>query len=353
MVCLSLFVVTGSVRDDKVVLVAGGGQGGDGGPATEAKVVQPFAIEFAADGSLLFVEMVGGERLRKIAPDGTISTLAGSGKKNSPGDDGPGPKTTFNGMHNLAIAPTGLVYLADTFNNRIRIYDPKTGMVKPFAGTGEKGNTGDDGPAAQATFQQTICIALDPAGKTLYVADIGNRRIRAIDVASGKIQNFAGNGQKGEPKDGEPALKQPLQDPRAVAVDAKGDVYILERGGHTLRIVDAKGLIKTVAGTGKAGKGGDGGPARSAAMNGPKYVSLDRDGTVLIADTENHQIRRYVPGKETLELVAGTGKAGSGGIGEDPLKLEMKRPHGVITHPKTGEIYIADSDNGRIVKIVK
>ena len=120
---------------------------------------------------------------------------------------------------------------------------------------------------------------------------------------------------------------------------------------HNQPIARRKSLLDDCPG--KAGKGGDGGPALMAPMNGPKYLSLDKDGSVLIADTENHQIRRYVPGKEIMELIAGTGKAGKGGVGGDPLKLEMGRPHGVIVHPKTGEIYIADSDNGRVLKIVK
>ncbi|WP_088254396.1 hypothetical protein [Fimbriiglobus ruber] len=339
-----------SARAGKVVLVAGG-TGGDGGPAAGAKVVQPFAVDFGADGSIYFVEMAGGERLRKIAPDGTLTTLAGSGKKGSAGDGGPALKAEFNGMHNLLVAPDGVIYLADAFNSKVRKYDPAAGTVTTFAGTGKKGYAGDGGPAAAAELAEVICIAFGPGAKTMYIADIGNRRVRAIDMSTGVITTVAGTGKKGEPKDGEPAAEQPLIDPRAVATDGKGNLYVLERGGHRLRVVDAAGKIRTVAGTGKAGIGGDGGPALKAAMNGPKFLWCDKDGSVLIADTENHQIRRYLPGKEIVELVAGTGKAGNGGVGGDPLKLELKRPHGVVPHPKTGELYIADSDNGRVLKI--
>jgi DNA-binding beta-propeller fold protein YncE len=338
---------------EKAVLVAGGGLGEDGTPAVNAKVVQPFAVDFAADGTIFFVEMNGGERLRKIDAEGNIHTLAGSGKKGDSGDNGVAAQATFNGMHNLAVATDGSIYLADTFNNRIRKYDAAKKSIVAFAGTGKKGYAGDNGPALKAEYNQVICIALSRDNMSLYIADIGNRRVRVIDIKSGNVSTFAGNGAKGEPKNGEVAKDQPLQDPRAVAVDSKGKVYILERGGHVLRVVDNEGKIRTVAGTGKAGKGGDGGPALKAAMNGPKFLFCDTDDSVLIADTENHQIRRYVPGKELMELVAGSGTKGKGGIDGDPLKLELARPHGVSRHPKTGELYIADSDNGRVVKIAK
>lgn len=352
LLAVPLFALATQARADKVVLVAGGGDGPDGGPAVGAKVVQPFAVDFAPDGGILFVEMVGGERLRRIAPDGTISTLAGTGAKESPGKDGPADQATFNGMHNLLVAPGGAVYLADTFNARVRKYDPTARTVAPFAGTGAKGFSGDGGPAAKAGFSETICIAFGPGGKTMAVCDIRNARVRAIDMSTGVVSTAAGTGKKGEPKDGEVAAEQPLVDPRAVAYDAKGNLYILERSGHRLRVVSPDGKIRTVAGTGKKGVGGDGGPALEAGFNGPKFVACCRDGSVLIADTENHQIRRYVPGKEVVELVAGTGKAGKG-FSTDPRKLELARPHGVVEHPATGDLYIADSDNGRVVKIVK
>lgn len=338
-------------RADKAILVAGGGDGPDGGKAAGAKVVQPFAADFAADGGLLFVEMAGGERLRRVAPDGTISTLAGTGAKG--GHDGLAASATFNGMHNLLVAPDGVVYLADAFNARVRKYDPKAGTVSGFAGSGKKGFAGDNGPVGPATFGETICTAFGPGAKTMYVCDIRNVRVRAIDMVTGIVTTVAGNGKKGEPKDGEPAVSQPLIDPRAVACDPKGNLYVLERNGHRLRVVSPDGTIRTVAGTGKKGIGGDGGPALQASFNGPKFVACGKDGSVLIADTENHQIRRYVPGKEVVELVAGTGKAGKGGLGGDPRKLELARPHGVIEHPTTGEIFIADSDNGRVVKVVR
>lgn len=342
-ICLLLFAA--SAQADTIQLVAGGGTGGDGSKAAEAKLHQPFGCDFMADGSMVFVEFTGSERLRILKPDGTVHTLAGNGKKGLTGNGGPGSDASFNAMHAVLVAPDGMLYLADSFNHCVRTYDPKTGKVDAFAGTGAKGYSGDGGPAKDATFNEAYCIAADGKFEKMYVVDLQNRRVRVIEMKTKIVANFAGNGQKGVPKDGEPALSQPLVDPRAVAVDPKsGVVYILERGGHALRVVDAQGKIRTVAGTGKAGAG-------ETQMNGPKFVVVDRDGSVLIADTENHRIVRYTPGSPKLQLVAGTGKSGSEGVGGSPKNCQLNKPHGVLVHPKTGQLYICDSSNHRILKI--
>jgi DNA-binding beta-propeller fold protein YncE len=329
---------------DKLVLVAGGTEG--------EKLIQPFGVDFHSDGTIFIVEMAKGERLRAIDAKGKLVTVAGTeGSKGNDGDSGPGSKATFNGMHSLAVGSDGLVYLADTWNNRVRTFDPKTGTVAAFAGTGEKGFSGDGGPAAKAKFGGVFCVAFDPAKKNLYITDLDNKRIRKVEMSTGIVSTVAGNGQRGVPKDGALATTQPLIDPRAHSVDADGNLWILERGGHALRKVNAKGEIVTVAGTGKAGQGT--GNALEAAMNGPKHLCIDRDGSILIADTENHRIVRYNPKDAKLTLVAGTGKKGNSLGNGDPLKAEFSQPHGVIVHPKTNEVYISDANNGRVVKIIR
>jgi len=339
---------------DKISVAAGGGTNPADGPATQCKMVQTFGVDFGPDGTVYIVEMSGGERLRALDSRGNLTTLAGTlGKKGT--DDGAGAKALFNGMHSLAVAPDGNVYLADTFSSTIRKFDPKTGLVTTFAGVGgKKGFEGDGGPAAKALFNGTFCVSFDPAGKNMFITDLGNARIRKIDMATGTITTVAGNGKKGKPKDGGDAISEPLVDPRAHAVDAKGNLYILERGGNALRVVAPDGKIRTVMGAeGKKGTDGVGGPALQAQMNGPKHVSIDKDGSVLIADTENHRVLRYIPGKEVVELVAGTGKRGNSDGGGDPKKVEFSQPHGVIVHPKTGDIYISDANNGRALKLVR
>jgi DNA-binding beta-propeller fold protein YncE len=338
------------LRAEKLVLVAGGGKGSDGGKATQARLQMPFGVAFDRKGNLYFVEMTG-HRVRKIDPQGKLSTVAGTGKKGYGGDGGPALKARFNSMHSLAVAANGDLFLADTWNNRVRKIDHQTGVITTIAGTGQKGFSGDGGPAQKARFGGIYCVALDSAGKRLFLADLDNRRIRAVDLGTGMVTTVAGNGRLGKPKDGAEARKAPLIDPRAVAVDQQGNVFILERSGNALRVVDAAGKIRTVVGTGKQGFSGDGGDALRATLNGPKHLCIDRAGDVLIADTENHVIRKYLVRKRKIVRVAGTGRKGKAGLGRSPLRAELNQPHGVYVHAD-GTLYIADSSNHRILRII-
>jgi DNA-binding beta-propeller fold protein YncE len=331
----------------KIVLVAGAG--GDGSLALKGKLDGPFGVGFDKAGNTYIVEMIG-LRVLKIDDKGEMTQFAGTGKKGDGGDGGPATKAEFNGPHSLVVGPDGTVYVADTWNNRVRKIDPKTGTITPFAGTGEKGFAGDGGPAAKAQFGGVYCVALDPRGEQMYLADLDNRRVRAIDMKSGTVRTVAGNGQKGVPEDGAEAVKAPLVDPRAVAADGAGNVYILERSGNALRVVDAKGHITTVVGTGKAGATGDGGDARKATLNGPKHLCIDGNGNVIIADTENHIIRKYLPKDGKIVRVAGSDKKGHDGLGGPPEKAELSQPHGV-TVGKDGTLYVSDSSNNRVLKI--
>jgi sugar lactone lactonase YvrE len=171
-------------------------------------------------------------------------------------------------------------------------------------------------------------------------------------MTSGIIRLIAGDGQPGIPADGATAREAPLVDPRAVAADGEGNVYVLERGGHALRVVDRAGKIRTVAGTGNPGPADADGPALAATLRGPKHLCLDRDGTVIIADTDNHVIRRYRPKDGQLVRIAGTGKAGAAGVGSSPEQVELNQPHGVYVDAK-GTLYIVDSLNNRVLKKVK
>jgi sugar lactone lactonase YvrE len=344
-------VFPSQARADKLVLVAGGGTKSPPAPATECKLVTPFGVDFDKAGNMYIVEMTG-YRVHKVDTKGMLTTIAGTGNKGDKGDGGPATAAEFNGMHSLVVLPDGNLCLADTWNNRLRKLDVKTGTITALAGTGKKGMAGDGGPALKADFGGQYCVCLDPKGENLFLADLDNRRIRKIELATGTVTTVAGNGQKGVPQDGADARNAPLVDPRAVAVDKQGNVWILERSGHALRVVDAKGTIRTVAGTGKAGLSGDGGDALKAQLNGPKHLGVDLDGNVIIADSANHVIRKYIVSERKIVRVAGTGKKGSAGVGGDPLQVDMNEPHGVCVH-RSGTLYIVDSNNHRVLKLEK
>jgi DNA-binding beta-propeller fold protein YncE len=333
---------TGLSFADRIVVFAGGGASALPAPAKEAALREPFGTEFDENGNAWIVEMVSGNRLLKVSADGTLTHVAGRPEPGLNGDGGSGLEAQFNGPHNLAVLRGGRILVGDTWNGRVREVDAATAKVGTLAGF--------DVPVTRAKGAGPYCITADTAGAKLYIADL--TQVWELDLKSGVPRRVAGNGKKGVPKDGSLAVEAPLVDPRAVAPDKKGNLYILERGGHALRVVDKDGRIRTVVNaSGKAGKHGDGGSALEAALNGPKHLCVDRDDSVLIADAENHLVRRYVPSTGRLERIAGTGKMGASGVGGAPEGCELARPHGVTVHPVTGELYITDSYNNRVLKI--
>jgi hypothetical protein len=348
-VIMGLFTAPASAA--KIVLVAGGGTvTTNGTPAAKAKLVTPFGLDFNSQGVLYFVEMEKGERLRFVSLDGNLWTGAGTGAKGNDGDGGSPLLATFNGMHGLAIDRHDTIFLADTWNNRVRaVYDKQ---IEAFAGSGRKGKRPADGDARHADLGGIFAIASDAPREKLIITDLDNRVIYEVNPGARAVTltRIAGNGSKGTPKDGATATEQPLTDPRAAIKDAAGNLYILERNAHCLRVVNPDGVIKTVLGTGKAGTAV--GPALESQMSGPKHLCCDKDGSVYIADAENHRILKFDPKTNLVSVVAGTGKKGHAGLNGDPLKCELNRPHGVCVHPKTGELYIVDSYNDRILKIV-
>jgi DNA-binding beta-propeller fold protein YncE len=342
--CAALLLLAGQAGADKIVLFAGGGASALPAPAKEAALREPFGTEFDEKGNAWIVEMASGNRLLKLSEDGVLTHVAGRPEAGLSGDGGPGLEAQFNGPHNLAALRGGRILVGDTWNGRVREVEAATGKVGSLAGF--------EVPVARAKGAGPYCISVDAAGAKLYIADL--TQVWELEIQSGVLRRLAGNGKKGVPQDGSLAVEAPLVDPRAVAPDRVGNVYILERGGNALRVVDKEGRIRTVVNaSGKVGSHGDGGPALEAGLNGPKHLCVDRDNSVVIADAENNLIRRYVPATGRLERVAGTGKKGAAGVGGSPEACELARPHGVTVHPATGELYITDSYNNRVLRIVR
>jgi streptogramin lyase len=230
--------------------------------------------------------------------------------------------------------------------------DGATGTITTVAGNGKKAFAGDGGKATDASLLEPNDCCLDGQGG-LLIADVADWRIRRVDLKTGTITTFAGTGRtRGRPtrealRDGGPATKAVLHGARAVCVDGQGNTYICEREGNSIRKVDKKGVITTLAGTGE--KGSKDGPGDRATFNGPKAIRCDRAGNVYVVDTENHAIRRIDAKTAEVTTVAG-GRKGPGGDGGDALKAELDRPHGCVLDGD-GVLYIADTNNHRVRRV--
>ncbi|HET9257257.1 MAG TPA: SMP-30/gluconolactonase/LRE family protein [Pseudonocardiaceae bacterium] len=328
----------------KMKVVAGAGvkgDSGDNGPATKAQLRGPYGL--AADGAgNLYIADSGSHRIRKVDPAGVITTAAGNGTPDSTGDGGPAVLATLHYPDGLTIDRNGDLYIAEFGGYRVRKID-RSGLITTVAGTGAQGYSGDGGPALRATFAGPRSVGVDAVGN-LYIADTGNGRIRKVNAA-GTITTIAGNGRRGGTGDGGPATAAELDNPRGIAVDQAGNVYIADSLNARIREVDTSGRIRTVAGNGIRGLSGDGGPATAAQLAIPDGVVVDRDNTLYIGDALNHRVRK-VDTSGTITTFAGAGLAypGDGGPANH---ANLDQPWGVSLG-KDGRIYIADSNNHRV-----
>jgi sugar lactone lactonase YvrE len=328
------------------------GFGGDGGPATAALLNGPFDVAFDAGGNLYFTDTFNNRIRRVDARSGVISTVAGNGDKGFSGDGGAATGAALNEPYGIALDRAGNIFVADRLNRRVRRIDAASGTITTLAGTGEAAYGGDGGPAADAGLAEPNGLAFDAAERHLYITDVADNRVRIVDLVSGTIATFAGTGAAEHSGDGGPAAAAGTFGARAVKVGPDGTVYILERQGSSLRAVDpATGIITTIAGTTARGYGGDGGPARDAVFDAPKEMAIDRDGTLIIVDTENHAIRRIDRTRGIVTALAG-GRKGAGGDGGPATEAGLDRPHGAVVGPD-GAVYIGDTNNHRIRRVTR
>lgn len=346
---LVLFLLAfSSLLHAQIRTVAGTGQkgfSGDGGLATSAQINNPFGLTRGPDGAL-YVCDTDNHRIRRIDAAGKITTVAGSGQRGYSGDGGPAIAAALNEPYEVRFDSKGNLLIVERLNHTVRRVDAATQKISTVAGTGTEGFSGDGGPATAATFKQPHSIALD-AQDNLFICDILNHRLRRVDAKTGVVTTVSGTGEKKKPTDGGPFAGAPLSGPRAIMFDPKGTLWLALREGNAVYRLDFKtGTLHHVAGTGKSGFLGNDGPAKDATLAGPKGIDLDAAGNVYLADTESHSIRMIEVATGMLRVIAGTGKKGDGADG-DPLACAMARPHGVFVD-KDGTVYIGDSEAHKV-----
>ncbi len=321
------------------------GFSGDGDPATNAQLNGPTSVATRPDGTILIADRFN-DRIRGIDATGTIATIAGTGSSGYSGDSGPAINAQLNRPSGVAPGPDNSVLIADLGNQRIRRID-SAGTITTIAGTGTQGYSGDNGPATNAQLSGPAGVAAGP-GNSVLIADYVNNRIRRIDAA-GTITTIAGTGSTGYSGDNGPAINAKLSLPLGVAAGPNNSVLIADTYNHRIRRIDAAGTITTIAGTGTPGSSGDNGPAINAQVESPFGVAAGPNSSVLIADTSNQRVRR-IDAAGTITNFAGTGTSGYAGDSGPATNAQLSSPATVATGPG-GIVLVADANNHRIRRI--
>lgn len=341
-----------SVRGAEVVTIAGTGVSGlEPGEqiARETPVGEPYGIAKGPDGALYICEIATHVVRRLDESTGKISVVAGTGTAGYSGDGGPATRARLNEPYEVRFDTAGNMFFVEMKNNIVRRVDAETGVISTVAGTGETGFSGDSGPATRAKLNRPHSITLDRQGN-LYICDIGNHRIRVVNPESGIIDTFGGTGARKPTPDGAPLNGTPLNGPRALDFDGKHSLYLALREGNAVYRIDLrKKTLHHLAGTGKKGFSGNGGPAKLATLSGPKGIAIGPGGDVFLADTESHSIRVIRARTGMLDVLVGDGQRGDGPDG-DPLKCRTARPHGVFVDA-TGNVYIGDSEAHKVRRL--
>ncbi len=335
-----------SVGPDGIIHTIAGngvsGYSGDGGPAVEASISTPYGVGPGPDGSVLIAEF-GNNVVRQVLTDGIITTLAGSATAGFGGDGGDPKIASLNGPTDVHVDSLGNIFITDFGNQRVRVIDSQTGLISTVSGNGQSACSGDSGPAVRAQLMYPAGLANE--ADVIYIADAGDCRVRRVGH-DGTITTLAGTGVNGYAGDHGLATAALLSAPSDIAVSADGRAFIADSGNARIRVVDRTGVITTFAGTGEVGYGGDNGPATAARFQRPVNVALDSSGSVLVADCKDHRIR-IIDSTGTITTLAGDGTPGFGGDGGPATQAQLQSPCSVVVGSDSN-IYIADSDNRRI-----
>ena len=339
-------------RAGRVVTIAGNGKDIPASPdgiGIRTSLSQPFGVSTGPDGALYICE-VGSHVIRRLdLTTGELTTVAGCGRKGYSGDGGPAKQAELNEPYEVRFDRDGNMLFVEMQNHLVRKVDRATSVISTIAGTGKAGFSGDGGPATKAQLNQPHSITLDNDGR-LCICDIKNHRIRTVDPSTGFISTYAGTGGTSRTPDGAPLDGTALNGPRALDFDGDHSFYLALREGNAIFRIDVKTrTLHHLAGTGRSGYSGDGGPAKDAQLAGPKGVSHSNTGDLYFADTESHTIRVLRASSGIVETVIGNGESGDGPDGE-PLQCRLNRPHGVYVSAD-GWLYVGDSSNHRVRRI--
>ena len=306
---------------------------GTGAPGlSDTQVNNPYGLVIGPDKALYWCDIDNHVVRRYDFKTKSTSIVAGTGKKGNSRAPMPATKADLDQPYEVRFDAAGNLYFVDMPNHTVRRVDKRTGTISVVAGTGERGFGGDGGFAYKAMLNQPHAIAFDRQGR-LLICDIGNHRVRRVDLKTGLIETYLGNGEKKNPASGQAVAGAPLWGPRAIDVDKNGDLYLVLREGNALYKVDSsKGVYHLLTSTG---------------LHGPKGISIGPKGSLFIADTEAHSILRWDAKEQKLERVAGSTARGDGPEG-DPLMCKMARPHSVFYALPKGPLYISDSEAHRI-----
>ena len=344
-----------------IITVAGDGTdgySGDAGAATSAQLQFPYggAVDWAGN---LYIADAYNNRIRKVAAGtGIITTVAGDGTRGYSGDSGAATSAKLDYPYDVAVDRIGNLYIADTYNSRIRKVAVDTGIISTVAGTGSPGYSGDGAAATSAMINYPYGVVVDEGGN-LYIADTYNSSIRKVDASTGTITTVAGDGTPGYSGDSGPATSAKLNNPSRVALDPANNEYILiaDSGNHCIRkvainteTISSAGTITTVAGVGTLGSSGDLGAATSAKLTYPYGVVADAVGNFYIADTFNHKIRKVEASSGVIYTVAGTGVAGDSGDSGAAPSAQLSDPSGVAID-EAGSLFVFDRGNSRVRKM--
>ena len=315
--------------------------GGDGQQASNVGLAAAWGVAIDASNNVYVVDQ-DLNAVRRIGLGGTVTTVAGTGVAGATGDGGPATSARLNAPTRVAVAADGTLYIADSGNNKVRRI-ATDGTISTVAGTGVAGYSGDGGQATQARLKNPYDVAV--AGNNLYIADRDNARIRKVTLDSGIITTVAGTGVSGFSGDDGPATSARIADPRSVAVDASGNLFIADTGNQRVREVDVSGTITTVAGTGLTGNNGDGGPATEADLHVPVHVTVSPTGTLYICELNNDRVRRVKDG--FIDTFAGTGEFGFAGDASSPIFSKWDRPSASALD-SAGNLWVVDRNNERV-----